>query len=1420
MSRKSKKKSRRNKNGLARRIGRIEHLENRMMLSATNVPADAPIVHAAFETAGFNFIYTGDTDGDGSMAVEYRTGGGAWQTGHEGVKVENYPRVSEVPTQRFEYASRLFGLTEDTTYEVRVTFDDPDGIVGQAVRTFNLTTRPDVVTTSGGTTYYVDPNAGPGGNGSAGNPYDEIADTDTVVSAGDTIELLDGIHEMTDFAAFKANGTANNPITITAAAGATPVVRGKFTGLEGPGTTWQDESATYPGVYSAPLADTAFQVYYAGEYLGETDNLANLVNGQRDHGSLRDIDLEGGWFQTGGRLYVKIPQTWGNWGGAAVDPSAVGIEPVVTDEGIFIQGSHWTIDGVAIEYFNTGLHVKNVASGRTGDNFTLRNSNFQFNKVGLKMNQSASILDDSGLNNALIENNTFTGTPNYIARNWVLGHDIYAVDAINANAFNGKNGVIRNNTISNMENGIYVGAWSQTPFSNPALTAGWVVRDNTLTNLGDDAVEVEGSGYQNVVIGNDIRQALTGISVAPASVGPVWAISNTIYQTDLLNPLGQPISNSLNSPFKFNSAPNAAGPLGTGTVLFTYHNSVYVSTTGSAAASARIQVPTAGVRWTSRNDSFVLANGTGNAFLQLTNLPTQYGVSPEDVFEFDFEYSNFWRSSGEALARMEGTDYNTLADWQAAGYNANGISSQSQFADPANGNFSVPASTDLQDAGILIPGINDNYSGNAPDIGVHEVSGSTATWYNLDVHSGTGDGNYPEATVVNVSASIPAGLVFDQWTGDVQYLGDASFANTTLTMPATAVTITATFATSSTTEFSLNVIAGSGDGNYVAGSVVDVMATIPAGLLFDQWTGDVQYLSNAADANTTLTMPSGPASITATFTDPNNTSTGTVYEVGQSGYAFSTIQAAVNTVFAQSSGSHIVRIMDSGVYDEYVIKANGGAAGVDIAIEAAAGQSPTLYGLKLSNTLASSVVIQGLTFDGSIRDYTDALSGRQAELVQLRDAGNITIKDSIFKGRGQYRTTLVYGEAGSTFTMENNLFDASTYSLAVDDTSGDTGTVNLRNNHFDGGDRAIDLTNARGAASGTITIENNIFDENGEFGVYYRGFGSDLPSTTVENNTFYRVGSSTPYLGGAIMLRDFTNGDSGIAIRDNLFAGQGASTSNYDGFNFYTTVVSDIDADNNGFYNMREESGTPVVAKLSTGWESVADLNAYTSAGGNVLDATDPFIDAAAGDFRLLTGSWAAAAATDGSFIGAFGIVQAAPDADFDQDNDVDGSDFLAWQRGFGKVAPNASDGDADNDQDVDVDDLTAWQNAYGQSASLAAVVSTDDAPAAVLAAVADNSIDSYIDSNAAAQPQPAIAASSADAALVLLQPTFTEDAADLLLLEEEIGFQDRNDSVSDLALPTQVPASEESPLSETESEEGNADDEWFAAIDQVWSTL
>jgi hypothetical protein len=67
--------------------------------------------------------------------------------------------------------------------------------------------------------------------------------------------------------------------------------------------------------------------------------------------------------------------------------------------------------------------------------------------------------------------------------------------------------------------------------------------------------------------------------------------------------------------------------------------------------------------------------------------------------------------------------------------------------------------------------------------------------YQLTVNSGNGDGTYPATTVVNIEAApAPSGMRFVEWTGNVLHVGDVHAQATTVTMPSSAVSVTATYA--------------------------------------------------------------------------------------------------------------------------------------------------------------------------------------------------------------------------------------------------------------------------------------------------------------------------------------------------------------------------------------------------------------------------------------------------------------------------------------------------------------------------------------------------------------------------------------------------------------------------------------------------
>ncbi len=71
--------------------------------------------------------------------------------------------------------------------------------------------------------------------------------------------------------------------------------------------------------------------------------------------------------------------------------------------------------------------------------------------------------------------------------------------------------------------------------------------------------------------------------------------------------------------------------------------------------------------------------------------------------------------------------------------------------------------------------------------------------------------------------------------------------------------------------------------------------------------------------------------------------------------------------------------------------------------------------------------------------------------------------------------------------------------------------------------------------------------------------------------------------------------------------------------------------------------------------------------------------------------------------------------SDFDGNNVVGGSDFLAWQRGFGTLSGALKeDGDANGDGAVDGSDLDIWESEYGSVAALSGLATGSSTAGAV----------------------------------------------------------------------------------------------------------
>jgi hypothetical protein len=128
-------------------------------------------------------------------------------------------------------------------------------------------------------------------------------------------------------------------------------------------------------------------------------------------------------------------------------------------------------------------------------------------------------------------------------------------------------------------------------------------------------------------------------------------------------------------------------------------------------------------------------------------------------------------------------------------------------------------------------------------------------------------------------------------------------------------------------------------------------------------------------------------------------------------------------------------------------------------------------------------------------------------------------------------------------------------------------------------------------------------------------------------------------------------------------------------------------------------------ALAAGGTLSVSVINNFAPAAGDAFDILD--FGSISGSFELDLPALGAGLAWDASELlttGELSVVGAT--ADFDGDGDVDGADFLTWQRGFGLTGSGLEgQGDANGDGAIDALDLAAWQSQYVATSSAAAGV-------------------------------------------------------------------------------------------------------------------
>lgn len=243
--------------------------------------------------------------------------------------------------------------------------------------------------------------------------------------------------------------------------------------------------------------------------------------------------------------------------------------------------------------------------------------------------------------------------------------------------------------------------------------------------------------------------------------------------------------------------------------------------------------------------------------------------------------------------------------------------------------------------------------------------------------------------------------------------------------------------------------------------------------------------------------------------------------------------------------------------------------------------------------------------------------------------------------------------------------------------------------------------------SGDVTLNNSTISGNTS-GSNGGGITTFAGAVTLNNSTVTE-NAATRGVGGGIYIRA-GNSNPLLTIRNSIVGGNSAN----DAPDLQANSGSVLDVD---FSLIGDTTGGLTEAQIegiTSGVGNLLDidplLGPLTDNGGptqtHALLPASPAINA--GDPGVLSsptefdqrGNGFIRVETGRIDIGAYES-QIIPSADFDSDGDVDGADFLAWQRGFGRANAGRSDGNSDDDSDTDASDLAAWQVNYGGTATL-----------------------------------------------------------------------------------------------------------------------
>lgn len=534
-------------------------------------------------------------------------------------------------------------------------------VAGTTELTGSMTTQPDELQFTPARVLHVDDNAAAGGDGSAAAPFKTIQEAVNQAVPGTQVLVADGIYQ--EAVTFPASGTADQWIQVKAEASGA-ILDGSDTLTGRVWTPHPSKGRVWFTKIDSPIAYLARDEKRFFKY----DTLSGLLQ-SLGHAS---VPINEGWYFDRGtsRLYVR----------SLDDPSGHRWQLPRRNYAFDVNGRDWLwIEGFEVRFYGATTSGCGVCM-LNASHVVIRRNKIHNMQLGIFVDWKGT--DEQG-NDIRIEYNEISDPlVNEVPWAAAKGSSMEGTAII----IRGHIGaIVRNNEVHNFFNGIFTGSSAASAIENPAVAFDADIYNNRIRDISDDGLEAEGACVNQRFRNNTVDRMLIGVSFAPITQGPVWVMHSAF-------------TNFTSSPIKW--ASNSDG------VILFYHNTSWTNATNRNAMSMITPVHNAVMR----NNIF---QGTRYAF--------------EEPFTgssgHDWNYDNWYTTSTGPHFKWENRTYNTIQQLcTATGLECSGHEGSPGLANPAAGDFTLLPSSLNIDRGALIPGVNDDFKGNAPDIGAYEFA--------------------------------------------------------------------------------------------------------------------------------------------------------------------------------------------------------------------------------------------------------------------------------------------------------------------------------------------------------------------------------------------------------------------------------------------------------------------------------------------------------------------------------------------------------------------------------------------------------------------------------------------------------------------------------------------------------------------------